>query len=290
MWARIRERLKAMWGILIRTIKLYSEIEGEQRAASFAYYVLFSLFPMVALLLTLGSLFFGTDDILAAIGDVLPLGSGQQTFLWESVAALERARGGVGAVSAVILIWSAMRFFQALVRGVNRAWHSVEIPWWQLPLKNLAMLAILGSALFAGLLIPAILQGMGKVLAVADVFLLEHFPSFNFGMAALVLDVSRYFLGVVVLFYSFSMLYMLAPRKRVPFSKVWLPTLLVTIVLQLCQVAFVHYLPRFVNYGIYGTVGGIMLVLMWVYFSGIIIMFGGCLCSALEKGSPSKSH
>ena len=51
----------------------------------------------------------------------------------------------------------------------------------------------------------------------------------------------------------------------------------------ICQIAFVNYLPNFVNYGIYGAVGGMMLLLLWVYFSGIIIILGACLCAAITR-------
>ena len=87
----------------------------------------------------------------------------------------------------------------------------------------------------------------------------------------------------VLLFYSFCMLYKFAPRRRVLFRQVWLPALIVTFALMMCQIAFVNYLPHFVNYGIYGAVGGMMLLLLWVYFSGIIIILGACLCAAIEQ-------
>ena len=79
------------------------------------------------------------------------------------------------------------------------------------------------------------------------------------------------------------MLYMLTPRRRIFFRQVWLPALIVTFALMICQIAFVNYLPHFVNYGIYGAVGGMMLLLLWVYFSGIIVIFGACLCAAMAQ-------
>ena len=79
------------------------------------------------------------------------------------------------------------------------------------------------------------------------------------------------------------MLYMLSPRRRVRFQQVWLPALLVTFTLQGCQIAFVSYLPRVINYGVYGVIGSLMLLLLWVYVSGIIIIMGGCLCAAADK-------
>lgn len=279
----LREKLIKTWRVLSLTFRTYSEIDGEQRAASFAYYVLFSLVPLFALLLTVGSLFVSSHDVVTTIKGFLPLDNNDQKFIWETVRQLEQVRGGVSIVSLVIFLWCSLRFFKALVRGVNRAWHTIEIPWWQVPLKNLMMIGITSSALVAGLLAPALLQAVRNILVAAETLVLTHFPQFNLHLVSILLDLSRYVLGWAVLFYSFSMLYMFAPRKRVYFNQVWLPALLVTLLLQACQIAFVNYLPRFVNYGIYESLAGLMLLLFWVYVSGMIIILGACLCSSMDR-------
>ena len=266
------------------TVKTFIEIDGEQRAASFAYYALFSLFPLFALLLTAGSSFFATQEVIQTIQRFFPLGEAEQKFVWQMVASLEESRSSVSIVSVVILLWSSLRFFQALVRGVNRAWHTVEIPWWQMPLKNLLMIAVIASALLIGLVAPALLQGARKIALAFQDFIESQVPSLNLDLIGVIFDLSRYALAGAVLFYSFTLLYMLAPRRRVYFRQVWIPALLVTVALQICQNAFVNYLPRFVNYNaIYGTVGVMMLLLLWVYLSGVLIILGACLCSAAEK-------
>jgi YihY family inner membrane protein len=275
--------LRKIRRIIVQTSNIYIEIDGEQRAAAFAYYVLFSLFPLFALLLTVGSSFFNSGQIIETIKSFLPFSGPQQNFIWEAVHQLEIARGGIGVVSVIIFLWCSLGFFHALVHGVNRAWHTIEIPWWQAPLKNLLMILIVASALFAGVIAPAILQGLRNGLLAAESFLEKHFPNFDLHFVSGLLDLSRFALGVAVVFYSFSMLYKLAPRRRVLFRQVWLPALIVTFALMICQIAFVNYLPHFINYGIYGAVGGMMLLLLWVYFSGIIIIFGACLCAAIEQ-------
>jgi YihY family inner membrane protein len=285
MGRAIRNGLQKTWRTIVQTTNIYIEIDGEQRAAAFAYYVLFSLFPLFALMLTVGSSFFNTGQIIDTLKSFLPFTGPQQNFIWEAVHQLEIARGGIGAVSMIIFLWCSLGFFHALVHGVNRAWHTVEIPWWQAPLKNLLMILILASALFAGVITPAILQGARNALFAAESFLEKHFPHFDLHLASGLLDLTRFVLGVAVLFYSFSMLYKLAPRRRVLFRQVWLPALVVTFALMLCQITFVNYLPHFINYGIYGAVGGMMLLLLWVYFSGIIIIFGGCLCAAMAQSN-----
>jgi len=54
-------------------------------------------------------------------------------------------------------------FFQALVRGVNKAWGTHEYSWWRLPIKNLAWSPILASALLLGVIAPALLNQMEYV-------------------------------------------------------------------------------------------------------------------------------
>jgi len=266
------------------TFRLIGEIEAEQRAAAFAYYALFSLFPLVALMLTVGSLFFPPAEIIKALEYVTPLAAQQEALIWQTVASLEKARGSVSIISLGILLWASMRFFQALVRGVNRAWHTIPIPWWQMPLKNIIMLAVLGGALILGILIPAVLQGIVAILLELETFIDTHFPALDLGRYLPVVDFSRWVVGTVVLFYSFSLLYLLAPRRRIRFSQVWLPALLVAVLLQLCQQLFVNILPHIINYNrIYGPVGGLMFLLMWIYVSGLIILSGACLCAAMDR-------
>jgi membrane protein len=167
---------------------------------------------------------------------------------------------------------------------VNRAWHTIEIPWWQLPLKNLAMVAVIGGGLLMGILFPALVQVVIKVLTTLEAVLVHYVPIGQRSDWFLLLDASRYVIGGVVLFYTFAMLYMLAPRCTVRFRQVWLSALCVTVILQAVQIAFVNYLPIIVNYNVvYGSVGGLMLLLLWIYTSGMVIIGGACFCAAISR-------
>lgn len=271
------------WGSTLLSLRIFSRINGEQRAAAFAYYALFSMVPLVALLFSIGSLFFDPDDVRRAITEYVPIGPQEQQVIFQLASDLEKKRGGVSIVSVLILGWTSLRFFQALVTAVNRAWHTIPLPWWQMRIKNLAMIAVVASGLGFGILVPAVAQGVAKTLSGFSDFLTKHFPDLHLAPTIQLIEWSRLVIGTLVLFYTFSMLYMLAPRRRVMFRQVWLPAFLVTITVQVCQVAFVIYLPRIVDYGIYGTIGGLMLLLLWVYVSGMMIILGGCLCVARAR-------
>jgi YihY family inner membrane protein len=271
-----------LWRLSRETLTIYARISGGENAAAFAYYALFSLVPLVALLLTIGSYFFPGDTATATIHRFVPIGEDQQTLLWNMVQGLEKARGSVSVFSILILTWASLRFFHSLVLSINHAWGTRRLPWWQMPVKNLLMILAMSGALLLGTVVPAILQGVARLLHSLEGMINEHFPMFDVAHALAVVDFSRYIGGTLVLFYCFTILFMLAPRHKIRFVQIWIPALLVAILLQVGQAFFVNIVPKLINYNaIYGTMGSMMFLLLWVYIAGVIIIGGGCLCAAM---------
>lgn len=280
------------WTVSMRALRIFSEIEAESRAAAFAYYALFSLFPLLALFLTLGSSFVEPEAVVASVERFFPMEKGQQELVWSMSDALRKARGGVGAISLLALLWGALRFFQSLVKGVHRAWHHVPLPWWKLPLKNLVMTAIVASAMGIGLAAPALLQATGNVLLRFQDLLSGIVPGFQWHLVTPALAIGRFVISGALLFYAVTALYILAPGRRILFREVWVPALAATFFLQLGQVLFGHYAARFIDYNaIYGSVGALMLALMWVYIAGMVILLGACFgaASSKEGATPASS-
>ena len=279
---RLKVQAFFLWRLLKETVTIYTRIAGGENAAAFAYYALFSLVPLVALLLTLGSYVFPADGVLSTIQRFVPLGGDQQDLLWSMVRGLEKARGSVSIVSILILTWASLRFFHSLVLSINHAWGTRRIPWWQMPVKNLLMILAMAGALLIGTIVPAVLQGIARLINSLDELISQHFPLLNIDRILAVVDLSRYIGGTLVLFYCFAVLFMLAPRHRIRFVQIWIPALLVAILLQVGQACFVNIVPKLVNYSaIYGAMGSMMFLLLWVYVAGVIIIAGGCLCAAL---------
>jgi YihY family inner membrane protein len=257
----------------------YGRINGEQCAASFAYYVFFSLFPMILLLVVVGT-FFIPDRLQAArqvvqqVEAYVPLQPKDKTVLVDTIDhAIENGwRAGIFGILA--LIWSALRFFQALVIGVNRAWGFKDYNWWKLPLKNLFMIGILISALVLGLLAPLLFKGLKTV------FHLDQ---------NLVIGVLPIFLPPAILFYGLLMFYKFAPRRSARFSQVWVAALAAMLLLELGQNVFAWYLEAFSSFdALYGVFGTIMGLLLWIYFSGVILLLGGCIAATMHRPDPDR--
>ena len=273
-----RNMANPFWRVLWLTVVKYSAIDGQQRAASFAYYAFFALFPLLLLLVTIGSFFFNPSRVgavvLREVSHYVIVDTDKHDLVRQTIRDVIKARSGASVFAVLGLLWSSLRFFQSLVIGVNRAWGTHEYSWWRLPLQNLLMVAVTASALLAGFLMPVILRSFEAVVAR---------PSFPFGAPLLLFafQTIRFALPSAVLFYGFSMFYMLAPRRRTTFREVWVGALSVTILLQVLQGLFILYARNIANFNaVYGAFGSVIAVLMWVYLSGSVIILGGCYCAA----------
>ncbi|MEI6351985.1 MAG: YihY/virulence factor BrkB family protein [Verrucomicrobiota bacterium] len=272
------KRLRRIWRVLSVAGCKYLEIDGELRAASFAYYAIFALFPLVLLLISLGSLFWEQREVaskvLEFVGAYFPVNPNEHNVVISTIYGVVSSRKQAGAVAVLALAWSSLRFFQALVHGVNRAWGTKEYSWWRLPLANLVMVLILASTLLLGVLVPVIMkaiEGYWDAYVSGDGFGLIH-SSFR---------IARLTIPSVVLFYGLTMFYKYAPRRKTGFSEVWLSAAIVTILLQGLSKGFVIYANNFGKFNaLYGALGGVVAVLMWIYLSGSVIIFGGCLAAA----------
>ena len=276
-----RRRMGRVWAIVWRAMVKYIETDGEQRAASFAYYALFSLLPLLVLLITIGSRFLGdwgqaTTQVFALMSEYMAVDLGGSEQVRATVEGFMQSRLGSGLVSGVILLWCSLRFFQALVQGVNRAWGTNEYSWWRLPLKNLLMTSVLASALLIGLLAPAILNGV-------EHYYRDHRSMFSFdlGLGGWLFRLARFLLPPLLLFYSLTLFYKFAPQRKTTFREVWPEAFLVTLALGGLQKLFVFYTGRVTNFNVlYGTFGSVVALLVWIYFTGSLIIIGGCFCAA----------
>lgn len=272
------------WGK--RAAAAFSTVDGSLWSASFAYYAFFALFPLLLLLVTIGTdvaaRFVGEQQARAQafnytigkIGAYIPLGAKDYATIQTTVEQAMKSRGSIGLVAFGGLLWSSLGFFQALVGAINKAWGQKPLNWWKLPLKNLAMMGILIAMLLLGVIAPAVLKTV------------QGFLSFEHTITPKLFYIAGVLVPTTVLFCGFLLFYKFAPRgrTRTTFAVVWLPALLVTFLLQICQQAFVFYTTHITNFNaIYGTFGGVIALMLWTYLTGMIVIFGGCLCATLRE-------
>lgn len=262
---------------LRRTARLafvkFLEIDGTQRAAAFAYHAFFSLFPLIILFVTLGSVFFdreaATNKVIGYVEKYVPLQPKMEQQVFDTIAGVIEARGQVGAVATIVLLWGSLQFFKSLVRATSRAWGTEMHNWWQMPLKSLALLVVLASALLLGIGVPVAANLAEKWL-----------PSLH-GVVGVLTSTAIAAVPMLLVFYGLALFYRLAPRRDTTFSEVWLAAAIATVLLRVVETLFSLYLRNFGNFNlVYGTFGGIMAFMLWIYLSGSIVVLGACIAAA----------
>ncbi|HAR45645.1 MAG: hypothetical protein A2X56_13200 [Nitrospirae bacterium GWC2_57_13] len=282
MSSRLEQKTRRAWSILRLAVKKFSEIDGVTWAGAFAFNAFFSLFPLIVLFVTIASSFIDRDragiDIIGYVERYVPISGHMQRTIFNTIAGVVNARGQAGAVAFLLLVWVASQCFTTLISATNRARGGEAHNLWRLPLKGLALLGITAGAVLLGIAGPVL-----ATMAKHWLFPVYDFRSWVYGLGS-------FFIPLAAVFFSLSLLYQFAPRRPTRFAEVWVGALCATVLLRAAESLFVIYLKDFATLNaVYGAFGGIMALLLWIYLSGCIFIFGACLCAAqAEKLLPSR--
>ena len=273
MTRRLDHKVRRVWAVLRLAAKTFSRIDGVQWAGSFAFNAFFALFPLMILVVALASTIMDRDRagkaVIAYIESYVPIGGEMQSYIFDTIAGVVKARGQAGVVAFLILIWVVLQCFTTLICATNRAWGTTVHAWWRLPLKSLVLLGLTAGASLLGMTLTVMMR-MSK----SWLYTVSDFHSWIYAQA-------RLFIPLVVVFLSLSVFYRLAPRRPMRFAQVWAAALCATALLQIAESLFAIYLKDFATLNaVYGAFGGTMALLLWVYLSGCIFIFGACLCAA----------
>jgi YihY family inner membrane protein len=275
--SRLDQKTRRVWAILCLAIKKFLRIDGAQWAGAFAFNAFFSLFPLIILLVTIASTFVDRDmagkEVIAYMETYAPISGVMQRYVFDTISGVIKAREQVGVVALLILVWVALQCFTTLISATNRAWGTAVNNWWRLPLKSLVLLGITAGAVFLGMGAPVLMR-----MAKRWLFTESDFHPWVYALESVVIPMLVVFLGL-------SLFYRLAPRRPTRFAQVWVAALCATALLLAAESLFVYYLKNFATLNaVYGAFGGIMALLLWIYLSGCIFIFGACLCAARAEG------
>jgi Ca2+-transporting ATPase len=274
-WApgsRLGQAIHRAWGVLRLAAKTFFRIDGVQWAAAFAFNAFFSLFPLIVLLVTVASFVVDRDragnDVITYVERYVPMSGEAKSQIVDTIAGVVQARERAGALAVLMLVWAALQCFTTLICATNLAWGIAGYNWWRLPLKSLALLGILASAVLLGMAVPVLIRmAKGWLLPVG-------------GFGSRVHGWGGFFIPSLVVFLGLSLFYRLAPRRPTRFAEVWVAAVCATVLLRVFEALFVIYLRDFATLNaVYGAFGGIIALLLWIYVSGCVLIFGACLCA-----------
>lgn len=245
-------------------------ITGE--AAKAAYYFFLSFFPMILALFAFTGIFGGDaafEWTMARLRTVLPGDSADylQGFVDEITG---ESRPGMLSFGILLTLWSASHMFAILTEGLNAMYDLVENrPWWK---RRLVALAALAAAL--------VLLSGGSVVLLAGPELIE---ALRLGP---VWHVLRWPLAFVCLAALMWLVYFLLPARdqRGSARPTAVGALVGAALWVLATVGFRLYVANFGTFSAtYGFIGGIIVLLLWLYLTALAILFGGEVAATLEQ-------
>ena len=237
-------------------------------AAQLAYFFLLSLFPLLIFMVTLLPYTPLTqDDIFNVIQDFAPT---ETFFMIQNTLSevMKNRSGGLLSIGIVGTLWSASKGMNALMKSLNRA-YEVEEERPYIVVRSLAVALTL--AMIFVFILALLLPVFGKQIGV---FI---FSIFGFSEMFLRLwEVLRWVLSPLILFIVFLSIYYFAPSIKIKCKTVVPGAIFASLGWIIVSLAFSFYVSNFGHYSAtHGSIGGIVVLMLWFYISAIIIMIGG---------------
>ncbi|QGH33390.1 YihY family inner membrane protein [Gracilibacillus salitolerans] len=250
-------------------------------AAQLSYFFLLSLFPFMIFLVTLvGYLPFDQINVMNFVSTYAP--EEITTLLNDNLTQIMNNRnGGLLSIGIIGTLWSASNGINALVRSFNKA-YNIEEERSFIVMRGISI--VLTIAMLFVIVVTFLLPVFGKMIGV-------YLFSF-FGLSQGFLDTwntLRWVISSVVFFIVLMMLYRMAPSKRVYFKHIYIGAIFATVCWQLTSLAFSYYVTSMGNYSAtYGSLGGVIILMIWFYLSGMIIITGGEINAQIERGTTER--
>ena len=254
----------------------FAKSRAAQAAAAMAYYAVFSLFPLLLVLVSATSFFVAGDrarqETVGFMVEVIPVSRG---LIEQNVKQVFDLRGPVGIVGLVGLLWSATGVFTVLAYNVNLAWAESR-GFLKRRLVGLAMVGVLFILLMFSLLSSALLNLVPRL----QIPLLDGSSIYETVLWAIVSRIIP--LGFT--FLLFLTLYRWVPHAKTGWAAACGGALLAAVAWEVVKNVFVWYLGSgLVRYDlVYGSLGAVVVLMLWIYLSGWITLFGAHFSAALS--------
>ena len=264
--------LKVICQLLSATYTKWTEDHAQGLGAALAFYAVFSLAPLLLIVIAIVGGVFGQE---AAQGQII--GQIQGLVGEESANAIQRmieearkpAAGIIATVLAmVMLLLGATGVFAQLQEALNTIWRVEAKPgegiWKILKDRFVSLMAVLGTGflLLISLIISAGLSAVGTTLG-------QFLPVPGFLMQTI-----NFFVSFAIVTFLFAMIYKLLPDISIQWRDVWIGAIITSLLFTIGKFLIGVYLGKS-DVGIaYGAAGSLVVILFWVYYASQIFLFG----------------
>lgn len=267
--------------MIVTAFKNWFAHDSMAESAALSYYTVFSLAPVLLIVIMIAGAVFGEDAVRGKIvrqfGGLMGEEQAQFVQLILQKAQKESANGLAAAAGIVTLILGATAVFSQLQSSLNRIWQVKPKPghlvrdFLRKRLLSFAIVAAIGFLLLVSLVVSA------------GVEVLQNYVASQFAGEALWLEWANALLSFLLFTLLFAMIYRILPDARIPWRDVWLGAIATSLLFVVGKWAIGFYLGRTAATSAYGAAGSIVVLLLWVYYASFIVLIGAELTHAYAK-------
>ena len=269
--------------------RVYHEIDEDEvltRSAALAYYFVSALFPMIFFLMAMLGLFAQSHDLQSSLLNYTArfMPGDAYTLVQKTLKEIANNSSGIKLVFGLALaLWSGSGGVVSIMDALDRCYHVKDTrPWWKQRLIAIALTAAISALTIAALAI--VLYG-GNIVD----FVGAHVGLSN--VAVITWHIVQWPIALFFVVLSFALLYFWGPDAEQDWQ--WItPGSVVGVLAWIgASLLFRVYLHFFNSYSkTYGSLGAVIVLLLWLYISGMAILMGGEINSEIENAAAKRGH
>lgn len=271
---KIRLTFKGLWGILKDTGNDFVNCRITRMSAALAYYTVFSIAPTLILVISLAAIFYGREAIEGSIYSEIKSFVGSDAALQiqsliKSATISGRSNVFASGASIVALVLGATSVFGEIQDSINYIWALKAKPkrgWLKILLNRLLSFSIIVSLSF--ILLASLI--VSTVLDVLVGRLIQLFPGVKIYLAY----GANLFITLFVITILFGIIFKVLPDAKIKWRDVLTGAITTAVLFMFGKFAISFYLGTRNIGNTYGAAGSIILILLWVYYSAIILYVG----------------
>jgi len=276
--------------LLAQTWKEWQKDDATRIGAALAYYTTFSLAPLLVVATSVAGLVYGKD---AAEGEVTKqltnmLGAQGAEQVQTMLANAHSHSGGVIAtiVGTIAVLIGCGTVFIELQAALNRMWETPPpkekksgiLGWLKKRGLSFGLVLVIGFLLLVSLMVSAVLSGAGDALGAR----IELPPA--------ILSVLNFVVSTAVIAALFALLYKVLPDEKIDWGDVWVGGLVTAVLFSIGKALIGLYLGNSSVASAYGAAGSLAVVLIWIYYSAQLVLFGAEFTQVYANRHGSRSQ
>ncbi len=267
------KRYTSVFSYLKTVFKEFSSDNILKYSASLAYYTVFSIAPLLVIISTLAGIFYGKEAVQGQVfeqlqGLVGTVAAGQIQDIIKNIHLVGNTFFA-SIVSIIILLIGATTIFGEVQDSFNKIWGlriKTKKTWWKLILTRLLSFSIIiciGFIMVVSLILNALVSAFGK-------FLGRYIHNFS----VYFIQTSEAILSLIIVAFLFSLMFKVLPDAKIKWKDVLFGGFITAVFFTLGKLAIGFYLGKSNLTTLYGAAASIIIIMVWVYYSSIILYLG----------------